>query len=119
MAGSPEKWDALSGKRSPLFYVNRPEGTEVRLDFGPWDAYFVVFNPLEGRGQKAELVSTNAESLAVVSRQADCDPGARFGAATEGDLEVTLRAAGRTYRGRAPRPALEAHPALGELGFPA
>jgi hypothetical protein len=100
MAGVPEKWDALSGKRSPLFYVNRPQGTEVRLDFAPWDAYYVVFNPLEGQGQKAELVSTNAESLEVVARQPDAIQARVSAPATQPDLEVTMRADGQIYRAR-------------------
>jgi hypothetical protein len=115
--GRPEKWDALSGRRSPLFYVNRPEGTEVRLDFGPWDAYYVAFSPLEGRGQEAELESTNAESLTVVSRQADSIEVRASAPATGGDLEVSLRAAGRTYRGRSPRPALKPIPLAGNWDF--
>jgi hypothetical protein len=105
-AGIPEKWDALSGKRSPLFYVNRPEGTEVRLDLAPWDAYYVVFNPLEGQGQKAELVSTNAESLSVVSRQPDSIQVRASAPCTQRDLEVTMRADGRTYRAHSPVPHL-------------
>ncbi len=57
--GRPEKWDALTGKRSSLWYTNlslsgafparnvppvgNVPGTEVRLNLGPWDAFFVVF----------------------------------------------------------------------------
>jgi len=115
--GIPEKWDALSGKRSPLFYVNRAEGTEVRLDFGPWDAYFVVFNPLEGPGQKAELVSTNAESLAVVSRQADAIQVRASAPCTQRDLEVTMRADGKTYRARSPIVELKPIPLSGNWDF--
>jgi hypothetical protein len=115
--GIPEKWDALSGKRSPLFYVNRPEGTEVRLDFGPWDAYFVVFNPLEGPGQKAELVSTNAESLAVVSRQADAIQVRASAPCTQRDLEVTMRAEGRTYQAGSPIAQLKPIPLSGNWDF--
>ena len=59
--GIPEKWDALTGERTPLFYVDKGDRTEVRLLLGPWDAYFVVFNPGEGEHHDAELVSTNAE----------------------------------------------------------
>jgi hypothetical protein len=117
VTGIPEKWDALSGKRSPLFYVNRPEGTEVRLDFGPWDAYFVAFNPLEGPGQKAELVSTNAESLAVVSRQADAIQVRASAPCTQRDLEVTMRADGRTYRARSPIAVLKPIPLSGNWDF--
>ncbi|MGC9994362.1 MAG: glycosyl hydrolase [Terriglobia bacterium] len=106
-AGIPEKWDALSGKRSPLFYVNRPQGTEARLDFAPWDAYYVVFNPLEGQGQKAELVSTNAESVVLVSRQPDAIQARVSAHATQPDLEVTMRADGQIYRARSPIPHLD------------
>ena len=118
MAGVPEKWDALSGKRSPLFYVNRPQGTEVRLDFAPWDAYYVVFNPLEGQGQKAELVSTNAESLEVVSRQPDAIQARVSAPATQPDLEVTLRADGQIYRARTAYASPESHFPFRELGIP-
>jgi hypothetical protein len=100
MAGVPEKWDALSGKRSPLFYVNRPQGTEVRLDFAPWDAYYVVFNPLEGEGQNAELVSTNAESVVVVSRRPDAIQVRVTTPSRQGLLDVTMRADGKTYSSR-------------------
>jgi len=43
-SGIPEKWDALTGARSPVVYTKRAEGPEIRLDLDPWDAYFVVFN---------------------------------------------------------------------------
>jgi hypothetical protein len=117
LAGTPEKWDALSGKRSPLFYVNRPQGTEVRLDFAPWDAYFVVFNPLEGLGQKAELVSTNAESLTVVSRQADVIQVRASAPCTQREIEVTMRADGRTFRAHAPMTELKPIPLSGNWDF--
>jgi hypothetical protein len=102
VTGVPEEWDALSGKRLPLFYVNRPQGTEVRLSFAPWDAYYVVFHPLEGQGQQAELVSTNAESLAVVSRGPDAIEVRASAPSTQRILEVAMRADGRTYRARSP-----------------
>jgi hypothetical protein len=90
-----------------LFYVNRPQGTEARLDFAPWDAYYVVFNPLEGQGQKAELVSTNAESVVLVSRQPDAIQARVSAHATQPDLEVTMRADGQIYRARSPIPHLD------------
>ena len=117
VAGIPEKWDALSGKRFPLFYVNRTQGTEVRLDYGPWDAYYVVFNPLEGQGQRAELVSTNAESLAVVSRQPDSIQVRASAPCTQRDLEVTMRADGQTYRARTLIAALQPIALTGNWDF--
>ena len=100
--GIPEKWDALTGKRSPLFYVNRPEGTEVRLDFGAWDAYFVVFSPLEGSPQKAELLSTNAESLQIVSHDSHSIVVRATAPAEQRDIDVVMRADGQTYRAQSP-----------------
>ena len=98
--GVPEKWDALTGERTPLFYVNRPNGTEVRLTFAPWDAYYVVFRPLTKARQEVELVRTNAESLEVVSRDDHSiqvhvvAPANRIGA------EVVLRQGGKIYEGK-------------------
>jgi hypothetical protein len=115
--GAPEKWDALSGKRLPLFYVNHPQGTEVRLDFGPWDAYYVVFNPLDGQDQNVELVSTNAESLAIVSRQPDAIQVRASGPGTQRDIAVTMRADGETYRARAPIAELRPISLSGNWGF--
>ena len=89
----------------------------MRLDLAPWDAYYVVFNPLEGQGQKAELVSTNAESLAVVSRQPDAIQARVSAPATQPDLEVTMRADGQIYRARSADASLRSHFALRELAI--
>jgi hypothetical protein len=44
--GIPEKWDASTGQRSPLESRATAQGTEVKLHFDPWDAFYVVFgNP--------------------------------------------------------------------------
>jgi len=66
--GKPEKWDALTGEKSPLWGTDSYGGTEVRLTFGPWDGYFVVFEP--GTAPRIPpLISTNAESLEFVSQE--------------------------------------------------
>ncbi len=106
-SGVPEKWDALTGERSPLFYVNRPEGTEVRLSFAPWDAYYVVFRTLSGAPQEAELVATNAESLDVVSRDAQSIRVHVSAPATSNGIRVALRHDGRTYQGQTLTTALK------------
>ena len=43
--GRPERWDAVTGQRSPVFYQTRPPATLVRLSLGPWDAAYIVFDP--------------------------------------------------------------------------
>jgi hypothetical protein len=115
--GVPEKWDALTGQRSPLFYVNRSDGTEVRLEFGPWDAYYVVFNPLSGPGQPAELVSTNAESLSIASPAGQALEVRVSAPATQNDVQVTLRAGGKIFAARAPIIPLQPLPLTGTWKF--
>jgi hypothetical protein len=107
-SGIPEKWDALTGKRSPLFYVNRPEGTEVWLDFGPWDAYFVLFGSLNGTPQRAELLSTNAENLQVVTHDSNSIVVRASAPADQKNVEVVMKADRRTYRAQSP--AVPANP---------
>jgi hypothetical protein len=69
--GKAEKWDALTGEKSPLWCTDQSGKTEVRLNFGPWDGYFVVFET--GAAPRVpRLVSSNAESVEFVSSE----PGA-------------------------------------------
>ena len=63
--GRPEKWDAPTGKRSPLFYETEGNKTLVRLALGPWDAAYVVFDAA-GAEQTLALVETNLEEFHVV-----------------------------------------------------
>ncbi len=63
--GRPEKWEAPTGKRSPLFYETQGNKTLVRLALGPWDAAYVVFDPA-GAEQTIALTRTNLEEFQVV-----------------------------------------------------
>ena len=63
--GRPEKWEAPTGKRSPLFYETQGDKTLVRLALGPWDAAYVVFDPT-GADQPLALAATNLEEFHVV-----------------------------------------------------
>jgi hypothetical protein len=47
--GVPEKWDAATGAREPLASRVTANGTEVKLHFAPWDAYYVVFGDPDAR----------------------------------------------------------------------
>jgi len=60
VSGTPEKWDAADGTRSPLFYTHTDEGTKIRLRLAPWDAHYVVIAP-GPRRQTLEAVNTNLE----------------------------------------------------------
>jgi len=52
--GVPEKWDAATGRREPLESRVTAAGTEVKLHFDPWDAYYVVFGNPEARVKAPE-----------------------------------------------------------------
>ena len=106
-SGIPEKWDALTGQRSSVFYVNRPTGTEVLLNFDPWDAYYIVFQPLRGSPQKVELISTNAETLQPVSPVHDSLVVRATAPAEQPSIEVSLRTKGKTLRAQSALPSVK------------
>ena len=64
--GRPERWEAYTGKRAPLFYQTDSEHTNVRLKLGPWDAAYVVFDA-EGPAQPFSLEATNLDDLYVLN----------------------------------------------------
>jgi hypothetical protein len=97
--GKPEKWDALSGEHSPLWYTNTPEGTEVSVSFGPWDAGYVVFRSEKTPPQDLRLVSSNAEKLDLVSREPGTVKVHTVTPATTDRIEINLGAGKEAYRG--------------------
>jgi hypothetical protein len=68
--GRPERWDAVTGKREPVFYQTIGAHTLVRLTLQPWDAVYLVFDP-DGPAQNLELLATNLDELVVVRSNAD------------------------------------------------
>jgi alpha-L-rhamnosidase/Glycosyl hydrolase 2 galactose-binding domain-like len=101
LKGIPEKWNALTGAQEPLFYVNGPSGTEVRLNLDPWDAFYVVFRSLTGSPQDTVLEATNAEQLDSVSRQGTTVNVHVSGPASGSETYVELRNGTQVYRGAA------------------
>ena len=102
VSGTPEKWDALTGKRLPLFYVNRPNGTEAWLDSEAWDASFVVFHPTKGAPQQVELLSTNAKHLNLVSHTPDAVVVRASVPADQKTLQIAVRSEGKMFRAQEP-----------------
>ena len=98
--GIPEKWNALTGAREPLFYVNGPSGTDVRLNLDPWDAYYVVFHPLSGSPQDAALITTNAQTLDSVSREGELVKVHVSGPVAAAETFVELKSGTQVYRGK-------------------
>ncbi len=97
--GIPEKWDALTGAREPLFYVNDTSGTEVRLKLEPWDAFYVVFRRLNGPAQRLVLEETNAEKIDELTRQEGTVRVHVMGPATASAIYVRLNDGIHTYSG--------------------
>jgi len=62
--GRPERWDAHTGKRLPLFYRTEGSHTVVRLALAPWDAAYIVFDP-SGSAQPLALKATNLDEFDV------------------------------------------------------
>jgi alpha-L-rhamnosidase/Glycosyl hydrolases family 2, sugar binding domain len=106
-SGVPEKWDALTGKRSPVFYANRAEGTEVRLEMAAWDAYFIFFRPGENTPQPVQLVRSNATNLHIVSQNSAEITVRATTAATQRDVDIVMRAGGRVYGAHSATAAVE------------
>lgn len=96
--GIPEKWDALTGARTPLFYTNGATGTDVRLDLNPWDAFYVVFLPLTGPPQQATLEATNADQLDQLTQDGDTFSVHITSPATTSATFVELRSGSHLYR---------------------
>ena len=59
--GTPEKWDALTGQRSPLAAARG----HISLTFAPWDAYFVVILPPNTENVKSAATSGASEVASI------------------------------------------------------
>ena len=97
--GIPERWNALTGAREPLFYTNNSSGTDVRLNLGPWDGFYVVFHPLTGPSQSAILEATNAEQLDHVRHQGSTLSIHLMTPSSASATYVELRDANQVYHG--------------------
>ena len=97
--GIPEKWNALTGAQEPLFYVNGPSGTDVRINLDPWDAFYVVFHPMMGSSQDMVLEATNAEKVDDVTRHGTTVTAHVSGLAGESGTFVELRNGAQVYKG--------------------
>lgn len=95
--GVPEKWDAATGGREAL--ASRPVagGTEVKLSFAAWDAFYVVFGNPAARvkapeaadpGRPAALTVKGPWKLTPTRKTVEAPYGMRFHRAWDG-LGVT------------------------------
>jgi len=96
--GRPEKWDAATGKRAPLFYESQGDKTLVRVALEAWDAAYVVFDST-GASQPLALADTNLEEFHVL--RADAKQVVVHGRSVPGDKTgyVELRDGQSHYRG--------------------
>ncbi len=98
--GTPEKWNALTGAREPLFYVNGVTGTDVRFSLDPWDAFYVVFTPQKDTLQEAVILNTNAETVDGLTRKGTEMNLHVAGPAGASGLSVTVQSGSETYTGK-------------------
>ena len=96
--GRPEKWDAPTGQRTPLFYETQGEKTVVRLSLGPWDASYVVFEP-SGLSQPLALSSTNLDEFHVLHADKSKVTVHGRGVVRGEPLFLELQEGGSRYRG--------------------
>jgi len=96
--GRPERWDAATGKREPVFYQTVGSHTLVRLTVHPWDAVYVLFDP-SGPAQPLGLKTTNLDELVV--ERANSNEALVRGRALVGKeaVFVELKEGERVYRG--------------------
>ncbi|MCL5006252.1 MAG: hypothetical protein M1404_06925 [Acidobacteria bacterium] len=66
--GRPERWNAHTAERTPLFYQSLGDRTAVRMSLGPWDAAYVVFDAA-GPEQTLALRSTNFDEIFITNAQ--------------------------------------------------
>lgn len=96
--GKPEKWDAPTGERSPLFYQTQGNKTLVRVALGPWDAAYVVFDPA-GAEQPLSLTETSLEEFHVLRAEEKQVVVRGRGAPGDESAFVELRDGQGSYRG--------------------
>ncbi len=101
--GVPEKWDAATGEREPLFSRATVNGTEVDLQFAPWDAFYVVFGnpsakpkPRQPAVQKLEMKLGGKWTLTPEKKTVEAPYGLRFYGTWDG-LGETSGYAERSY----------------------
>ena len=68
--GRPERWDAQTGLRVPVFYQSTSESTSIRLKLEAWDAAYIVFEP-DGAVQPLQLTSTNLDDFHLLKTTPD------------------------------------------------
>jgi hypothetical protein len=96
--GRPERWDAVSGKREPVFYQTHGSSTLVRLTLSPWDASYIVFDS-EGPAQLLELNATNLDEFYVARSTAGEAIVHGRGVTGNEPAFVELRDGDKVYRG--------------------
>ncbi len=97
--GRPERWNAHTAERTPLFYQSLGDKTEVRLSLGPWDAAYVAFDSA-GPRQPLGLEATSFDEVYVAGVSKDVVKiQGRAVVAGNGPLAVTLRHGRRQFHG--------------------
>ncbi len=98
--GQPERWDAHTGLRAPLYYESVKQGTVIRIKLDPWDAAYVTFDA-QGSSQHFAIESTNLDDFHIVDTAVNgLTISARSLVPDEGSASVVLVKDGKKYIGQ-------------------
>jgi hypothetical protein len=95
--GKPERWDAHTGLRAPLFYESQPGSTLVRLKLDSWDAAYIVFQE-DAAPQQVHLKATDVDDFYIVRSDAGSVTVNVTCTLTEGARTLDLEHNHATYR---------------------
>jgi hypothetical protein len=96
--GEPQRWQADTGVRLPVFSRETEKGTEVRLRLDPGDACYLVFGAPK-KNQETTLVASNLDEFNILSQTADAVRLAVKSEAHPGANYAEFLRKGQRYRG--------------------
>jgi alpha-L-rhamnosidase len=99
-SGRPERWDAHTGLRAPLFYESVKQGTLIRIKLDPWDAAYVTFDA-QGPSQHFAVESTNLDDFHILDETAiGVTVSARSLIPNQAAASIVLVKDGKKYKGQ-------------------
>ena len=98
VTGRPERWDPDGGEPAPVAYTTSEDATELHLEFAPWQAYYVVFDP-DVPPQSIAVEQTSLERYLAPERR---NGGVILRGSARGDrgaIDATVSDGQATYKG--------------------
>jgi hypothetical protein len=111
--GKPERWDAQTGLRAPLFYQGNADHTIVRLKLDAWDAAYVVFEPAVD-APSIQLVSTDIDDFHITASDSASIRVAVMTLPKAGGNHISLLRERTTYAASLPAPSASPRDIMGD-----